>query len=555
VSTALDLWETRAETETAASRLKAPVRPWRVAVLVGVAITSVMLGRLFLGGVIGLGDQGDGHRLMCSLGVADAHALDENGPGWLHVRWTAHHWYGETCGADGSGEPVQSSQLWLLWPAKALTAALFGASGALDLRALGLLCSVLVGVVCAGLVLVLSGPLRLRAFVATGVGMAFADCAFAGYFVSPYSEPAALLGTAATLIALIAVWRRGHTTVPTLVCVAGAALFTIAARAQTAGYLVPVTIGVLAVPYRGILPLGWAAGGEVRARGHLLRWYGRRWPALVALALTGALAVVFVGRQPERLRDQNLYGMVFAEILPHSHDPAADLSFLGLDPAWAGASGSTLNAPGSLAGTPAYERFRDEMSWWKLGLFYGTQPSRLVGMFYRGVAATARLRPGYLGSYPVDSGQPGYTREHRVPLYSWVFAIFRWANWLMVAEWIMLALAGLLVLRHETLPARSKVYGHLSLWLALAIPAHFWTESMTEGGVETTRHLTCVAFLTAIGLPVLAVCSSLLLTALRSSPGISPPAPGRTARGFRQRWVRASRYGESPGATGNRRPW
>ena len=49
-------------------------------------------------------------------------------------------------------------------------------------------------------------------------------------------------------------------------------------------------MGVLTVPYGGYLPLGRAA--EVSwGKGRRLRWYGRRWPALVVLALTCALAV------------------------------------------------------------------------------------------------------------------------------------------------------------------------------------------------------------------------------------------------------------------------
>lgn len=521
--------QTPARTETAPSRLR-PRRPWQLAILVGAAITSILLGRLFVGGLVGLGDQGDGHRLMCSLGVADAHSFDANAPGRLHPLWPAHHWYGETCGVEGSGEPYHSTQLWLLWPAKYLTALLFGETGALDLRALGVLCSVLVGVLCAGLVLVLSGRLRLRAFVASGVGLVFADSAFAGYLVSPYSEPAALLGTVGVLIALIVVWRRGYTTVPTLLWVAAAALFTIGAKTQTAAYLLPITIGVLAVPYGGTLPLGRAAHDMTRSKGHLLRWYGRRWPALVVLALTLALTLAHTARQPDRFDDQRLYGMVFAEILPHSPDPAGDLRLLGLDPEWRSASGSDLSSPNSLAGTPAYDRFRRDMSWWKVGLFYNTHPSRLITMFYRGVAATAEMRPRYLGSYPDGSGKPVYAQEHRVPLYSWIFGLFRWANWMMPAEWILLALAGLLVVRHETLPRRSKVYGHLALWLAAAIPALFWVEMVSEGAVETTMHLTGVAFMTAVGLPVLAACWWLLYTALSSSPGIPTPVIRRTAR-------------------------
>jgi hypothetical protein len=48
------------------------------------------------------------------------------------------------------------------------------------------------------------------------------------------------------------------------------------------------------------------------------------------------------------------------------------------------------------------------------------------------------------------------------------------------------ATPGLLVIRHEILPRWSRLYGHMALWLAAAIPAHLWTEMLTEGPTDTT---------------------------------------------------------------------
>ncbi len=470
------------------ARTTAPRRaasPWKAAALVGVAVVVVMLGRLFIGGVVGMGDLGDGHRLMCTAGVADPHAFDPGGH--LHTHWTPHRWYGETCGTEGP-----STETWLIWPSKYLTTLFFAESG-VDLRALGLLCSLLTGLLCGLLVLVLRGPVPVRAFLAAGVGMVFADCAFAGYFVSAYAEPAVLLGTVATLVPLLVVWRRGFTTLPTLLCAAGALLFTIVAKSQTAAYVFPIAIALLTMPYGGVLPLA--------GRG----WYGRRWPALVVLGLTCALTTVYVGGHAIRDRDRDVDAMVFKEILPHSPSRAADAAALGLDP-------TRMNVTGSPGGPAAYSS--EHVGWLRVGVFYGTHPTRFVRMFYRGVAATAQMRPANVGSYP--AGVP-YAQEHRLPFYTWVFAVFRWANWLMLSEWIMLALCGLLVLRHEFLPAWSRIYGHLALWLSAAIPALVWTEMLTEGAEDTARHLACASFLTAVGLPVLVVCSGLLCLSLRVS--------------------------------------
>ncbi len=489
--------------------------PWQVAVLVGALVCGFLLLRLFAGGVVGMGDQGDGRRLMCAVGVADTRAGDASGAAYLHPLWSAHRWYGETC----EGEPDHSTELWLLWPAKYLSAFAYGDDGELDLRALGVLCSVLAGLLCGGLVLALRGPLWVRGLVAGGIGAAFADSTFAGYFVSPYGDPAALLGTVGTVLALVLIWRRGHTTVPTLLFVAGGALFAIGAKAPMAGILLPVTVGVLTVPYGGFLPLGRASDVSW-GRGRRLRWYGRRWPALALLALTFALTLVHVAGRPATLRDQDRYAMVFAQILPHSTERLADLQALGGDAMWIRASGVALGAPGSLAGTPEYRRFLDRVTWFRVAVFFGSHPSRLARAFYQGVAATAALRPKYVGSYPAAPGRRPFAQEDRVPVFSWLFAVFRWANWLLVVEWVLLALAGLLVIRHELLPRWTRVYGHLALWLSAAIPACLWTEMLTEGAADTTRHMVCVAFLSVAGLPVLAACSVFLHLSLRSHGGV-----------------------------------
>jgi hypothetical protein len=178
-----------------------------------------------------------------------------------------------------------------------------------------------------------------------------------------------------------------------------------------------------------------------------------------------------------------------------------------------------MNAPNSLMGTPAYPRFLHQITWSRIGMLYGAHPSRLGKLFYRGVAATAELRPHHLGSYPEAPGRRPYAQEDRVPFFGWLFAVFRWANWLMVTEWILLALTGLLVIRHEILPRWSRVYGHLALWLAAAIPAHLWTEVLTEASGDPTRRMVCVAFMTVAGLPVLAVCSALLYDSLKKHGG------------------------------------
>ena len=92
-----------------------------VALLVGVLSGGFLAARLFVGGAIGLSDQGDGTRLLCSLGVREGNPFNASETDHVYLTWYPHHWYGEACGAIGSGEPYNSSQLWILHVAKWLT--------------------------------------------------------------------------------------------------------------------------------------------------------------------------------------------------------------------------------------------------------------------------------------------------------------------------------------------------------------------------------------------------------------------------------------------------
>ena len=479
-----------------------------MALLIAVGVATLLIGRLLLGGAVGVADQGDGHRLMCSAGVADPAAGDPAGRGYVHLLWQAHQWYGETCGTDrfgGLGGLNPSTEPWLLWPAKLLSPTLFHAApGDLDLRALGVLCSVLAGLLCCALFLVLPGGARRRAFIAAGIGLVLADAAFAGYFISPYSEPAALLGILATVVALIVIWRRGRTTWPTLLAAAAAAAFTIATDAQTVSYAIPVGLGILAVPH-------------CRTRRHgnrrLAAWAARRRPGLAVAGLLAAFSAAFLAAQPQQDMDQTRYDLVFQELLPHSPDSAGDLRDLGLDSSWIGAMGGQSDA---VARTLAYETFRHKVGWPAIGEFYLAHPSRLGPMFSRGLESALQLRPADLGSFPRGAGRPPAAQEHRITPYSTIFELFRWAHFLVITEWLLLLLAGLLIIKHDTLGAGHKAHGHLALWVAIAIAAQFVVVTLTGGGVAT-RSFVLVDYLVAIGLPLLASCGQLLLTEMRKA--------------------------------------
>ena len=100
---------TEAPAQPAALADPPPVRRGRgrhliaAAVVTGVVWTGIVLARLFVGGAVGMGDQGDGRRLMCQLGVRNDAPFDANPSAFLYPTYVSHNWYGEACSADSAG--------------------------------------------------------------------------------------------------------------------------------------------------------------------------------------------------------------------------------------------------------------------------------------------------------------------------------------------------------------------------------------------------------------------------------------------------------------------
>lgn len=279
-------------TDTLAQATPAPTRRDRsqparrrlglVAVSTGLVWAGIMVARLFIGGAVGMGDQGDGRRLMCQLGVRTTVPFNGSTAAYLDPTWIVHRWYGEACSADGAGGVYRSSQLWLLSMAKHLTPIL-GLPGTLDLRALGLLCALLVGLVVAALVVVLPGRPWFRVLLASLVGLLAADSMISQFFISPYSEPAELIATLGLCPALLALWRRGRTTWPSLAAVGFLGIVAIGAKTQAAALLPGLVLAVLWLPHGrgGVSEVaaagrGWWTRARTSARGALARSGGRR---------------------------------------------------------------------------------------------------------------------------------------------------------------------------------------------------------------------------------------------------------------------------------------
>jgi hypothetical protein len=508
------------------------VRPGRLilaAVFAGIAAAALLMIRLFYPSTVGLGDQGDGNRLLCNLGVTNVRPWDYTDlTKYVYPQWTPYQWYGEACGADGSGEYYSSSQILIAAVAKYLTP-LAGLGPGLDTRMIGVVCSVLFGLLLAWFIFLCPGKLAFRLVVAAGLTLLMADPVFADFFVSPYSEPAAFLGTFALLNALMVCFRRHRPGWLGMALVLCAAAFTIAAKTQTVSFLPVLALALLWRPGRSRRPRPAPHKGT-RPR-KALHWMSVRRVGVLAVVALTAFSVAFMTNQPKRFSELNLYNAVFVEMLPHSPSKAEDLRWFGLDPSMASASGTTVASANSAVYLPAYHDFLDKVTLPKIAVFYATHPDRLVSMAERGIGAMTKPRLDYIGSFTADSGHSPLEKEHRIPLFSGIF------NFLAVAPVLipfLHLLALVLAYAVQSRPRTGRAAVALGSAVIVLIPSawlQFWAVMLTEGQSEIYKHMIIVDFMTALLIPLGAALAAILASGgSRHGPQSVPPSRRRTNR-------------------------
>ncbi|ALV44246.1 hypothetical protein MB46_00675 [Arthrobacter alpinus] len=508
------------------------VRSW-IPWLAGCVSTAFLLFRLLVPTTVGMGDQGDGRRLLCPLGVANVRPWAYSDfTKYIYPRWEPHQWFGEACGADGSGEPYYSSQTLLLWPAKALSA-LLGWGPGLDTRAVAIMCCIVFGVLTAFLITQLPGRVGFRLLAAALFTLVSADGIFADFFVSGYSEPAAFLGVYATVIALLYWWRHPRHRLIGLLLVLAAAAFMIAAKTQTASFIPVIVLALCWQPesdrplkFRDSKVLGIDA--RVRRRRPGRAKIGRYAPALAGLLLLGTFTAAFSNAQPQRFTELNLYNAVFTEMLPHSPAPDADLRWLGLDPSFIDSSGTTVASSNAAVYNPHYEQFLQKVSLPKIGLFYISHPDRLASMASRGLDAMTQPELGYLGSYEEGTGHAPHEKERRVAPVLLIFTAFRDAPGLLVGLQLTTLFLGLGAAFSARSSRAGRAVGKTAVVLVPAIWLQFWAVMMTEGQSEIYKHLIIADYMTALCLPLLLILIVIQLRSQIPAPALEPDSRGES---------------------------
>jgi len=492
----------------------------------GVLWAAVLIVRLYAGGVVGLADNFDGHRLTCQVGVAP-HPIPADQPLWAYTtpRYDAYTWYGEACSAGGTGQPYLTTAVFPLWIAKLLTATvgnhLFGLPGALDLRMLGPVYIALAALAVGWCVHELPGRVWLRALIASGIGLAVADSAFAPDFISPLSDPAGIVGLlllVPALLRLLRVERVGWREPAAVVLIT---VWTIGAKTQLSTILLAVVPCLLARPTA--LPRCLSRLGRPRP----LRVLLTRVPALALCAGLGLFTVGFQQTQSRWLNEIVVYDATFLNLLGHSRHVQGDLRALHLSPGLASAAGSHIVGPKSAAGTALYPDFLEHVTLADTVEFYATHPWRLADVAGRGFEGISAARPSYLGNYQLGAGHPAYAQECRVCVVEVAFTLAEPLRWLVYPLlWGGAIIAGLVLsIRHRRSPAARSAGGVLAA-VGIATVAQFWIVMLSDGDSDLQKHMVFTDLGTCLlgPLPIAALAGLDLATA-GGGPAFVPQQP------------------------------
>ncbi|GGP86495.1 glycan biosynthesis hexose transferase WsfD [Streptomyces melanogenes] len=507
-------------------------------VVMGFAWCVIMLGRLFIGSTVGLADSGDGHRLLCQLDVAP---VGQPQWAWVTPTYEAYDWKGEACSTGGSGTPYLSTQWVLLVFAKALTPVL-GLPGALDLRALGVVCSLVFGLAVALLTAAMPLKIWARTVVVCGFALATVDSAVAPYFISPFSEPAALLGMLFLVAGILRLLRGSRTTLPGLALVSAAALWTIFAKAQTMTLLIGVLPVMLARPVHSPRLAGaWRhlsrrfpdlgrltaepAGTSADGAGQLARDGARglavgvlrRLPAAVMCGVIVWSTVLFAGGQAGWLKEVYHVHQVFLTILPSSPTPEKDLRELGVAPEMAKFAGKSFLSTTGPTSSPHYEEFLDTVDDGDILAFWAKHPGRAAALADDGLLALTATRPEYLGNFLNEPGKVAYAKDDSFSLTVMAFALLRPLRWIVFPGlWLGSLAVGVRLLRHRGLRAGPRGVGWVLIAMSLNTVAQFWAVLLSDGQNDIVKHMVLTLYGTLLLGPLL--LAAFAATALSDDP-------------------------------------
>ena len=510
---------------SAKARHRTPHSPWwnRLAPF-GVGLFGLVMVLYQLFGftgrpVIGIADNGDGERLACQFHLAGSPPAGFS-QYWDYVTlaWQHSTSAAATCSQWITTERYPTSESLLVRPAIWLSGHL-GFSATLDLRVLGLLCAVIFGVLAGLFCKVAPGRLRWRVVASLVVVLIVADAAFSPFFVSMFSEPAALLGIVALCIAWL--WAPRQTWARALGAVFITAATALVAFDQTA--LVPVAVVV--------------AGGLLWRCSNAETTGGKVAFKVVAVAMVGVLAwgsITYEHYQSKLIDAPQSYVAVFDTLLVHSPNPAADIKWLGGSTEllrYTGVNYWGKNGPIDRA-DPNYVAFTDHFSWLKLAEFYVAHPIEAGGLYQRQASEAATMRSPLMGNFAAGQGGAPRALACRFCSVSAVVPIIAPIAWLIIPIWLAIAVAtGLLLTRRRGREPPWRALGELLVILPIAALSLLLSSAIGNGDGGAIKHDVPFDLCAALLIPLLILAVAGMVEFQRDEEGNY--LPGVFVRRFR----------------------
>jgi hypothetical protein len=466
--------------EPTASPPPAARRVFEIAVA---AVTATLLAwQVLVPPIVGLADNGDFWRIALPLGIA-YHPGDAD-PNFF--RFVVREYM--RVAPQAAGFP--SSEL-LFAAAASLLQRPFG--GSFDIRWLGAVHALALLAALVALV----AALRRFSFPAAAVSASAAavlltDAGYVPFLNSFYSEPASLIFFLLVVATAVIAAAAPHS------------------RRALAAFAVAGCCFLLAKPQNvvtGPLLAAWVMAGPARQPA------SRRTTIVAATALLAA-SVAGVVAQPSYIRDWTRQVAVFHAILGESPDPASDLSALDLDPALVSQAGRHPWSEGALSWRdPGHRRvFFDRITFGAIARFYLLRPARLWEVLDRSAAEALRprLRLGHFERGAAHSRKPPAAASRLKEL---VFPASAGGIAVLLAA---AGAAAAMMWRHSHPPGRAVAL--LVIALLIAAAAQFLLVAITQGTIDTIKHMFLFRLLTDTALVALLAAAVAGAIAVRRSP-------------------------------------
>nr|WP_329956231.1 polyprenol monophosphomannose synthase [Catenulispora pinistramenti] len=558
-------------TSSAASPRRIAAYPFRrllepVSVAFGAAV--LLFARLMFPTPVGVADNYDGSRLLCHLGL---YTTGNSGQmrAWVNFQYVIKQGWNCSQTPYGVGtknatnidlpQPAyNSSQLILMNIAHYLTKALglrnnIGPS-ALDLRVLGAVGCVFIGI-AIGLLFAVMRTSRLARYLVCGALLVIvADASFIDFAASPLSEISAVIGVLYLLPAALLLFRPGRSRWAGLVLTAFGLMFLVTSKAQDAPMIV-LAVALLAFPVT-VGPLKGRIGSRVI-------------PAALAvvLALSGS---ALTPKQDPHFTLQTKADFLFNELLYISPNPKADMAAMGVPfyyssqvgkPAWCAPYSPSVMDTGTYdpatkgdkfvardhANDPALQEALGTGNTWKFML---THPDRMVRVANDVANSFFYVRPTYTGlcggkhsaqanplsnyanfpSHPnADNMHPNTVDKRFTPVTS-ILGLFRGLGLIpLLLLWIIPIWVAIrrLARRRDRAAGERKAFAWMTLMLSAIALMQFGAAAYFDG-IDTSKHLNLSIFAS-----VLAVVTAVATARLRpeaAGVGTVGTVPDQTRR-------------------------